>query len=49
MFTLANATIISDMTTDLAAYSTAAFTLVAAVIALKVALKWAKGITGRAS
>lgn len=46
---LASATVVSDLTGDLAAYSTAAFTLVAAVIALKVAIKWAKGISSRAS
>lgn len=46
---LASATVVSDLATDLASYSTAAFTLVAAVIALKVGLKWIKGLSSRAS
>lgn len=40
---------IEALTTDLAGYSTAAATLVAAVIALKIGLKWAKAISSRAS
>lgn len=46
---LASATVVSDLATDLAAYSTAAFTLVAAVVALKIGLKWVKGLSSRAS
>jgi hypothetical protein len=46
---LASATVIGDLTSDLASYSTAAFTLVAAVVALKIGLKWVKGISSRAS
>lgn len=47
--TIASATVISDLTTDLAAYSTAAFTLVAAVVALRIGLKWVKGLSSKAS
>lgn len=46
---LASATVISDLATDLAAYSTAAFTLVAAVLAVRIGLKWVKGLSGKAS
>jgi len=46
---LASATAISSMTTELSAYATAAGALVAAVIALKIGLKWAKGLSSRAS
>jgi hypothetical protein len=46
---LASATVVSDLTTTLGTYSTAAFALVAAVIALKIGLKWVKGISSRAS
>jgi hypothetical protein len=46
---LASATVISELTSDLAGYSTAAFALVAAVIALKVGIKWVKGLSSRAS
>jgi len=49
MFTLASATVISDLASDLGAYSTAAFTLVAAVLAVRIGIKWAKGLTSRAS
>lgn len=46
---LANATVVSDLATELGTYSAAAFTLVAAVVALKVGLKWIKGLSSRAS
>jgi len=46
---LASATVISDLVADLAAYSTAAFALVAAVVALRIGLKWVKGLSGKAS
>lgn len=46
---LANATVVSELTSTLATYSTAAFTLVAAVIALKIGLKWVKGLSSKAS
>jgi hypothetical protein len=46
---LASATVIGDLASDLGAYSTAAFTLVAAVVALKIGLKWVKGLSSRAS
>lgn len=49
MFFLGDATAISAMTGELTAYATAAGALVAAVIALKIGLKWAKGISSRAS
>lgn len=41
--------VISDLTSDLAGYTTAAAALVAAVIALRIGLKWAKAISSRAS
>ena len=46
---LASATVIGDLTSELGAYTTAAITLVGAVIALKIGLKWAKGLASRAS
>lgn len=46
---LASATVISDLTTDLGAYSTAAFTLVGAVVAATIGLKWVKGWSSKAS
>jgi hypothetical protein len=47
--TIASATVISDLTTSLAAYSTASFALVAAVVALRIGLKWIKGLSSKAS
>jgi hypothetical protein len=47
--TLASADVISDLATDLGAYSTAAFTLVAAVLAVRIGLKWIKGLSSKAS
>jgi len=41
--------VITDLTSELAGYASAAATLVAAVIALRVGLKWAKGIASKAS
>lgn len=46
---LASATVISDLTDDLAAYASAAFALTAAVVALRIGIKWVKGLSGRAS
>lgn len=49
MFPLASADVISDLVTTLAPYSTAAFTLVGAVIATSIGLKWVKGWSSKAS
>jgi hypothetical protein len=40
---------ITALTTDLAGYATAAAALVTAVIALRIGIKWAKGIASKAS
>ena len=49
MFFLGDASAISGMTSELTAYASAAAALVTAVIALKIGLKWAKGLSSRAS
>jgi hypothetical protein len=49
MFTLASATVISDLVSDLGSYTTAAFTLVAGVVAATIGLKWVKGWSSKAS
>jgi hypothetical protein len=41
--------VISDLTSSLAGYAAAAATLVAAVVALRIGIKWAKGIASKAS
>jgi hypothetical protein len=46
---LASASVVSDLTSDLAPYATAAFGLVAAVVALRIGLKWVKGLSSKAS
>lgn len=42
-------TVISDLATDLTPYATAAGALLAAVLAVKIGIKWAKGLVSRAS
>lgn len=46
---LGDASVIADLVTDLGAYSAAAFTLVGAVVAATVGLKWVKGWSSKAS
>lgn len=41
--------VITGLTSDLAPYATAAAALVAAVVALRIGLKWVKGIASKAS
>jgi len=41
--------VISDLTGDFAGYAAAAATLVAAVVALRIGLKWVKSIASKAS
>lgn len=49
MFSLASATVITELTSSLSAYTTAAFTLVAGVVAATIGLKWVKGWSSKAS